>query len=115
MPGGIEMGTDSHSMTLAHGATPAPGTSPEDRASDFLQRLHAREISDAEILEHAADCTLLMERAHARFLAHQLPCDRDEAVMWMHRREDALGALSEQANAAREAQIQRAITGGCAK
>lgn len=73
----------------------------------------AREVSDAEIRQHAADCTHLMELAYARFEQFHLPADRDDAVLWMHRRDEAHRSMSPAWKAAREAQIQQDIARGC--
>lgn len=78
-----------------------------------LQNLRVGSMSDAEIRQHAIDCTDLMEQAHDRFMAHGQPADREEAVRWMHRRDAANAALSPEWKAAREAQIQQRIAQGC--
>lgn len=66
-----------------------------NRVGRFLQGVNAsREIADEEILQHAQDCTTLMERAYQRFEDFHNPADRDEAVLWMTRRDEALRILS---------------------
>jgi hypothetical protein len=40
------------------------------------------------------DCTHLMEVAYGRYQAHQIAADREEAVLWMHRRDEALRIFS---------------------
>lgn len=83
------------------------------RVGRFLQALSAaRQITDAEIRQHAADCSLLMEQAYDRFQACGNPADREEAVLWMHRRDEAHRSLSPAWKAAREAQIQQQIAEG---
>jgi hypothetical protein len=70
-----------------------------------------RAVSDDELQQHARDCTFLMESAYDRFQAGDLHA-RDEAFMWMHRRDEALRCLSPAWKAAREAQIQQDIANG---
>lgn len=67
------------------------GLPAETDVTAILQRLDAgRALSARELEQHIADCTLLMERAYQRFEQHQNPADRDEAVLWMHRRDAAV-------------------------
>lgn len=83
------------------------------RVSRVLQDLSsARSLSDEEIRQHSADCSLLMEQAYARFQQFHNPADRDDAVLWMHRRDEANRSLSPAWKAAREAQIQQDIANG---
>jgi hypothetical protein len=83
------------------------------RVGRVLQDLaSAREVTDAEVRRHAMDCALLMEQAHQRFEAFHDPAARDEALLWMHRRDEALRSLSPSWKAAREAQIQQRIAEG---
>jgi hypothetical protein len=80
------------------------------RIGRVLQDLaNARIVTDAEIRQHAADCTSLMEQAYSRFQEHGNPADRDEAVLWMHRANEAIRCLSPAWKAAREAQIQQLV------
>lgn len=72
----------------------------------------ARVVSDSELLQHAADCRLLMEAAYERFEESGNPADREEAVLWMERARVAHQALSPAWKAAREAEIQRGIAEG---
>lgn len=46
---------------------------------------------DHELEQHILDCAALNERAYARFVAHQSPYDRDEAVEWMFKMYQAIG------------------------
>jgi hypothetical protein len=69
----------------------------------------AREVSDAEIRQHAQDCARLMEQAYVRFEETADPADRERAYLWEHRRFEAHQALSPAWKAAREAQIQQDI------
>lgn len=85
----------------------------QNRVGRVVQDLCAgREVADNELLQHARDCTFLMECAHDRFLAYGNPADREEAFLWMHRRDEALRSLSPAWKAAREALIQQAIAQG---
>lgn len=85
------------------------------RVGIVLQNLSAaREVSDAEILQHCQDCIRLMEAAYQRFEEYGIPADRDEAVLWSDRRAAAMRALSPDWRAAREAQVLKAAEdGGC--
>lgn len=83
------------------------------RVSRVLQDMAAaRPVSDQDLRQHAADCSALMEQAYARFEEHGIPADREEAVLWMFRRDEAHRSLSPAWRAAREAQIQQAIAQG---
>lgn len=55
--------------------------------------LHGVSITreDHELEAHIIDCATLNERAYARFVAHQSPYDRDEAVEWMFKMYQAIG------------------------
>jgi hypothetical protein len=65
------------------------------RVGEVLQAFAAaRAVSDAELRQHAMDCTHLMEVAYGRYQAHQIAADREEAVLWMHRRDEALRIFS---------------------
>lgn len=96
---------------------PAPavrGTAPDPDVGEILRRLDAgRTLSDQELEEHISDCRCLMERAYARFQAHGNPADRDEAELWMHRRDEAMRMRRPEVQAAREAEIWKRIGGGC--
>lgn len=70
------------------------------RIDRFVQDISAgRIVPDAEIRRHAADCTLLMEQAEARFREHRDPADREHAAMWMHRRDEANNSLGNEQGA----------------
>jgi hypothetical protein len=93
--------------------TGAASCEPLLRVGRFLQAVAAaRSLTDQEVRQHAADCSRLMEAAYARFEAHGDPADREEAVLWMSRRDEAMRSLSPAFKAAREAEIQRAIARG---
>jgi hypothetical protein len=102
--------------TLSHAAESHAGSvsvEPLLRVGRFLQAVAAaRALSDQEIRQHAADCAALMELAYARFEAHGNPADREEAVLWMSRRDEAHRSLSPAWKAARETQIREAIAAG---
>lgn len=106
-------GMESPISNVAPASPALCGAALLNRVGRVLQDLSAaRQVSDAEIRQHAADCTALMEAAYDRFLAHQDPADREEACLWMHRRDEALRSLSPAWKAAREAQIQQDIAQG---
>jgi len=69
----------------------------------------ARALTDDEVLQHVRDCTLLMESAYDRFQAWGTVADREEAYLWMCRRDEAVRSLSPEFKAARDAAIQRQI------
>jgi hypothetical protein len=72
----------------------------------------AREMGDAELEQHIHDCGLLLERAYARFQAHQLPADRDEAVEWLARQQEAILERDRRCGAERHAAFERRISEG---
>lgn len=119
------MPTASQAVAAASAGTNSPMTQHEAhhagaascepllRVGRFLQAVAAaRTVSDAEIRQHAMDSAHLMEAAYERFQASGDPADREEAVLWMHRRDEAMRSLSPAWKAAREAQIQQAIGQG---
>lgn len=73
----------------------------------------ARAVGDFELRQHALDCAHLMEEAYGRFQATGNVHDREDALLWMSRRDEALRSLSPAWKAAREAEIQQAIGQGC--
>lgn len=116
------MPTASQAVAVASAGTNSPRTQHEAhhagaascepllRVGRYLQAVAAaREVSDAEIRQHAMDSAHLMEAAYERFQASGDPADREEAVLWMHHRDEAMRSLSPAWKAAREAQIQQAI------
>lgn len=89
-------------------AVGAPQAEPD--VGEILRRMDVdRTVTDEELEQHAADCTRLMEEAYQRFEQHGNPADREEALLWMTRRDAARKALSPAWKAAREAEIQRRI------
>lgn len=70
-----------------------------------------RTVSDADLIQHRADCTRLMEAAAELWLQG---CESRETVeIWQARALEAHSMLSPAWKAAREAQIQQAIGQGC--
>lgn len=110
---GALAGTESPTSTLQPGEGAVPQASSLNRVGAFLHAWCERPVSDAELHQHATDCTHLMEVAYARFQAYGDPADREQACLWMHGRDEALRALSPQWKAQREAQIQQSIAEGC--
>jgi hypothetical protein len=85
------------------------------RVGRVLQTMAAaRSVSDQELLQHIADCTLLMQQAYERYEASANPAERQEAILWMRRRDEAQRSMSPEWKAAREARIQQDITEGVA-
>jgi hypothetical protein len=88
-------GVKSPSSTVGPLAPPVPNPLALFRVGEVLQAFAAaRAVSDAELRQHAMDCTHLMEVAYGRYQAHQIAADREEAVLWMHRRDEALRIFS---------------------
>lgn len=103
-------GPDFPTSNIASAGEAVPNPLALSRVGLVLQEIAAaRVVSDAELRQHALDCTHLMEVAYERYQAHQIAADREEAALWMHRRDEALRSLSAEWKAAREAEIQRAI------
>ena len=104
---------ESHSLMVVPDSAPACESEPMLRVGAVLQQLaEARTVSDQELLQHASDCRWLMERAYDRFISSGRKEDREEAVQWMHRGQDAMRSLSPAWKAAREAEILRTIDEG---
>lgn len=56
-----------------------------------LQRMDVgRELSGAELEQHIDDCRLLWNRAYATFQEGGNPADREEALLWLHRQNEAI-------------------------
>lgn len=108
-------GTNSSSVDVQAHHAGAASCEPLLRVGRFLQAVAAARttVSDTEIRQHAMDCAHLMEAAYERFQASGDPADREEAVLWMHRRDEAMRSMSPAWKAAREAQIQQVIGQGC--
>jgi hypothetical protein len=103
-------GPDFPTSNVASAGEAVPNPLALSRVGEVLQAIAAaRTISDGELRQHAMDCTHLMEVAYERYQAHRIAADREEAALWMHRRDEALRSLSPAWKAAREAEIQRAI------
>lgn len=84
---------------------------PLMRAGRVIQDLaSAREISDAELLQHRADCTRLMEEAAVLWMDGRE--SRETVEFWQARATEAHQALSPAWKAAREAEIDRRIARG---
>jgi hypothetical protein len=84
---------------LPHRADPSCGTSTGSGVG----------VGEAELEQHISNCRFMMERAYALFQAYGNPADRDEAVMWMFRRQDAMRARSQTAQDRMHAEIDLSI------
>ena len=83
------------------------------RVGRVIQDMNAgRAVTDAEVLQHEADCRRLSESTYDRFQATGNPADREEAVLWLARATEARKCLSPAFKQAREAQIQQEIAQG---
>lgn len=83
-----------------------------EQVGQHLQKLAARELSDAELEQHIQDTCWLWQRAYARFQAHGNPADRDEAELWLHAQNEAILMRSPAVLAARHAAFERRISEG---
>lgn len=84
----------------------------EQRAAEFVAKLGGRTYPDAELERHIQDCNDLFLAAYRRFEEHGLPSDRDEAVLWLHRRDAAILARSQEVQARRQAEFERQLDEG---
>ena len=103
---------NSDRLIAALGSEALRQTELLNRVGRVLQELTGRAVADDEILQHASDCTRLMEQAYARFEAFGDPADREASVLWMHRDAEARRCLSREWKTAREALVQRDIAQG---
>ena len=88
-----------------------PQTEPD--VGEILRRLDAsRQLSGAELEQHIADCSALWQRAYGRFQAHGSPTDRDEAVLWLHRMNEAILMRPAGVQAQRHAAFERRLAAG---
>jgi hypothetical protein len=69
-------------------------------------------MNDDELEQHIDDLAWSWRTAYARFEAHGLPADRDEALMLLHLHNEAVMSRSPAAQAARWAEINRSIDEG---
>lgn len=78
------LGTETPDETVPTASTAVCGTAPRSPVGPSLQPL-----TDAELDRHIADLTSLWQRAYSRFQEHGNPHDRDEALRWLHERDQA--------------------------
>ena len=69
-------------------------------------------MTAAELEAHIADLAGLMEQAYARFEAQGDPHDRDNAVHFMHLRDQAIASRSPEQVARMEQALQERISAG---
>ncbi len=69
-------------------------------------------MTDTELTQHIKDCGKHMLACYERFQTFGDPADRQAAVDWLEAQKRAQEALSPEAKAAREAEIQRSIDDG---
>ncbi len=87
--------------------TAAPGHHP---AGEFSKdALRAAELWSRRII----DCGLKLEQAYARFLAHGNPADRDAALVWMDRQNQAIFARDFLIGGERHAAFEERLAQGC--
>lgn len=99
---------------IAAQADPGSGGVPSEvDVGEILRRLDAgRQLSGAELERHIADCETLWKRAYARFRAHHIPADRDEALLWLHRQNEAILMRSPGVQAQRHADFEQRLAAG---
>jgi len=69
-------------------------SSPLARVGAALAEMAAgRTLSDQELRQHAKDCGFLMESAYSRFQRFAEVAAREEALLWLDRRNEALKQL----------------------
>jgi hypothetical protein len=89
-----QLQTDFPASIAASAPSSVCANSPLDRVGAVLQAFAAaREVSDRELRQHANDCGFLMESAYARFEECHDPAARDEAVLWLDRRNQVVKLL----------------------
>lgn len=77
-----------------------------------LLRAERFEFDDIEHEVHIFDLDRLWRIAYARFEAFQIPADRDEALMWLHMRDQAVLQRSKAAQMERHAAFVRELDDG---
>jgi hypothetical protein len=80
-----------------------------DRVGEALETFARADLSDDELEQHIDDLAWGWRTAYARFQEHDIPADRDEALMLLHLHNQAVLSRSPAAQAARWAEIERAI------
>lgn len=68
-------------------------------------------LPDQELEIHIEDCAHLWRMAYERFLLYGNPHDRDEALLHLHRMNEALMSRSPAVQAARHAAFERQVRG----
>lgn len=76
------------------------------------QTISSKRLSDEEHEQHIFDTERLWRVAYQRFQDFGLPADRDEALLWLHRQNQAILARSVTAQAARHAAFERRLDEG---
>jgi hypothetical protein len=85
----------------------------EDRARAALTQFPRTEISDDELEQHIDDLAWSWRTAYARFEEHGIAADRDEALILLQLHNRAVLSRSPAAQAARWAEIERAVDEQC--
>lgn len=94
------------------GTSGAPAADPD--VGEILRRIDvARTLSGKELEVHIRDCETLWRRAYGRFQDLGNPADRDEALLWLHRMNEAILMRSPEVLAARHAAFERQVAEGC--
>lgn len=70
-------------------------------------------LTDVEHAAHILDCERLWRAAYAEFEAHGNPSDRDEALLHLHRMNEAILGRSAAMQAQRHAEFERMLDEGC--
>lgn len=69
-------------------------------------------LTAGELEAHIQTCDELWQAAYAKFQAHGLPHDREEALQHLHRRDAAILARSPAVQAARHAAFEERLSAG---
>lgn len=77
-----------------------------------LRRIQPARMQASELETHIADCERLWRAAYQRFQDHGNPHDRDEALLHLHRQNEAILARSPAVQAARHAAFERTVDEG---
>lgn len=88
-------------------SVPAPAVPPRQCAATPFRG----ELSELELEIHIEDCAYLWRMAYERFLQFGSPHDRDEALLHLHRMNEAILARSPEVQEARHAAFERQLRG----
>lgn len=102
--------THSHSCNIRETSVQSCGTVLMDRVGESFEKFALAELSDDELELHIEDCQWQYLTAYERFQLHRNPHDREEALLHLHRMNEAIRARSPGVQAARHAAFERQLT-----